>query len=158
MTDERHVLRDELRRAIDLARDEEFAHALAIFEQHLPRMTGGSIDDKRFAAAAMSYYGLCVAMVKRRYSEGVKYCKISIKSNMFDPEHHYNLARIYMERLDRRHAFEALSDGLRLSPHNKRLNRLLDEIGRRGRPPIPFLGRDNPLNVWLGKRRAAKKA
>jgi len=151
MVEQQADMKDELKRAVELTRAEEFEEALEIFNSHLLGMTTGSINEKRFAAGTLYYYGLCVAMVKRRYSEGVKYCRLSVKANMFDPEHRYNLARVYVERGNRRQAFEALNAGLQLEPHHKRLNRLLDQIGRRRPPLIPLLGRDNPINVWLGK-------
>jgi hypothetical protein len=47
---------------------------------------------------------------------------------------------------------ESLNAGLRLEPNNAQLNRIFDRIGRRRPPVVPFLSRDNPLNVWLGRR------
>ncbi len=153
MDDTPQNLKEEVRHAIDLTRDGQLEEAIGIFVKCIPALTAGTIDEKRFAAAAMSYYGLCVALVQRHYAEGVKYCQISIRANSLDPEHLYNLARIYFERDDRRHTVEAIEKGLRLSPGHKRLNALLGEIGRRKKPVIPFLNRNNPLNVWLGKKR-----
>ena len=137
--------------AIELARKESYEEALPIFEQHLPGLTGGDIGAKRLAARAFSYYGLCVAMVRRKYAEAVEYCNISLKANFLDPDHRYNLAMVYLERDDRRHAVEALNAGLRLAPNNTRLKRIFDLIGRRKPPVIGFLGRSNPVNIWLGK-------
>ena len=145
-------LKEEVRNAIELTRDGQLEDAMSIFESCIPKLTGGTIDEKRFSAAAMSYYGLCVALVQRHYAEGVKYCQISIRANALDPDHLYNLARIYFERDDRRHTIEAISKGLRLAPRHKRLNALLEEIGRRRKPVIPFLRRNNPINIWLGKK------
>ncbi len=150
MTDD---LKEDVRNAIELTRDGQLEDAMGIFERCIPTLTEGSIDEKRFAAAAMSYYGVCVALVQRHYAEGVKYCQISIRANSLDPEHLYNLARIYAERDDRRHAVDAITKGLRLVPSHRRLNALFDELGRRRRPVIPFLSRNNPLNIWLGKKR-----
>ena len=139
--------------AVQMARDEDFAGAIEIFETALPRLTGGDLSDKRMAAAAFSYYGLCMAMVRRKYSQAVDFCNISLKANFMDPDHRYNLAMVYLERGDRRKAVETLNAGLRLEPRNRRLNSMLDEIGRRRPPVIGFLARDNPVNVWLGKMR-----
>ncbi len=138
--------------AVRLTREEQFEKAIELFEDTLPRLTGGDLADKRVAAGAFSYYGVCVAMVRRRYAEAVEYCNVSLRSNSLEPEHKANLALVYLERNDRAKAVEILSSALRLDPSNRSLNRLLDEIGRRGKPPIPFLPRSNPLNVWLGKR------
>lgn len=142
---------EQIKDAIQLTREERYDDALPIFEQLLPRLGAGTIADKRLAAAAFSYYGLCVAMIRRRYAEAVKYCKISLRTNFLDPDHRFNLAKVYLERNDRRRAVEALNAGLRLSPSNRRLNSIFNELGRRRPPVIPFLSRSNPLNVWLGK-------
>jgi tetratricopeptide (TPR) repeat protein len=152
MSDESHQDQDQIKDAINLTREERYEVALPLFESLLPRLGAGTIADKRLAATAFSYYGLCVAMVRRRYAEAVKYCKISLKANFLDPDHRFNLARVYLERNDRRRAIEALNAGLRLSPRNRRLNALFNELGRRRPPVIPFLSRSNPLNIWLGKK------
>ncbi len=143
-------------RAIDLTRKEQYEEALELFDAHLPTLTSGTLEDKRVAAGALSFYGICVAKVRRKYGEAVKYCNISIRSNMFDPDHRYNLALVYLERDDRRRAVESLSAGLKLKPGHPGINRIFDIIGRRRKPVIPFLPRNNPLNVWLGRRRRKK--
>jgi len=142
----------QVQRAIQMTRREHYAEALEVFERHLPPLAQGDISDKRLAAAAFSFYGLCVAVVRRRYSEAVKYCNLSLKSNFLDPDHRYNLARVYLERNDRKRAVESLNAGLRIAPKNTQLNTIFDRIGRRRPPVLPFLSRDNPVNVWLGKR------
>lgn len=147
-----HPLHESVLEAVRLTRDDRFEEALEQFESTLPKLTGGDLSDKRVAAGAFSYYGVCVAMVRRRYAEAVEYCNVSLRSNSLDPEHKANLALVYLERNDRAKAVEILSSGLRLDPSNRSLNLVLDQIGRRGKPPIPFLSRSNPLNVWLGKR------
>jgi len=148
------VDQERIKDAIRLTRQEEFDQALTLFESHLPGLSGGTIADRRLAAAAFSYYGLCVAMVRRKYSQAVDYCNVSLKANFMDPDHRANLAQVYLERGDRRKAVETLNAGLRLEPNNTQINLIFDQIGRRRRPVVPFLSRDNPLNVWLGKRRA----
>lgn len=142
--------------AIELTRNEKYEEAIDLFEEYLPNVMSGSIKDKRVAAGAVSYYGVCLAKLRRKYAEAVQYCNVSIKANIFDPDHRYNLALVYLERDERRAAVEALSSGLRLNPRHPRINRIFDEIGRRQKPPIPFLPRNNPINVWLGKKRRSE--
>ena len=138
--------------AVRLTKEGNFEDALPVFEEALPQLTGGDLADKRAAAAAFSYYGVCVAMVRRKYAEAVEYCNVSLRSNSLDPDHRANLALVYLERNDREKAVEVLGAGLRLDSRNVALNRILDQIGRRGKPVVPFLPRSNPLNVWLGKK------
>lgn len=152
MTNTESLAHERIREAMEEAREERYEEALTLFEEHLPTLTGGTLTDKRAAVGAMSFYGLCLAKVRRRYADGVKYCNISIRSNMFEPEHRYNLAVVYLERGDRRNAVETLNAGLRLRPSHTRINDVFDEIGRRRPPVLSFLSRDNPINVWLGKK------
>jgi hypothetical protein len=67
-----------------------------------------------------------------------------------EPNHRFNLAMIYLERDDRQSAVETLGAGLRLNPRDRRINKLLSEIGRRRPPVISFLPRSNPVNKYLG--------
>jgi tetratricopeptide (TPR) repeat protein len=147
-----NAVEDRIRRAVSLTREEKYEDALEIFEKSLAAVDGGSVQQKRLAATAFSFYGVCMAKVQRRYGQAVQCCQISLKHNFLDPEHHHNLALVYLERGDRRHAVETLNAGLRLDGRNRRLNRLYDEIGRRRSPVIPFLSRNNALNIWLGKK------
>lgn len=142
--------------AVQLSRQSKPTEAIPIFEQYLTPLSSGTISDRRTAAGAFSYYGYCVAKVRRKYGDGVKYCDISLRANPLDPDHRANLAMVYLERGDRCKAVEALNAGLRLDRRNKRLHLILESIGRRQPPVLPFLSRDNALNVWLGKRRALK--
>ncbi len=147
---------EEVFQAIELTKSASYEEAIGVFEKHLDRLAGGTIGDKRVSAAAFSYYGLCVAMVRRRYAEAVKYCQISLRTNPLDPQHRANLALVYMERNDRAKAVETLNSGLRLDGRNRRIHGILDELGRRRPPVIPFLSRNNSLNIWLGKKRASR--
>ncbi|MCP4897942.1 MAG: hypothetical protein GY906_13300 [bacterium] len=146
--------REMVEGAIELVQQKKYDEAIGVFEQHLPILGGGDIADKRVAVAAFSYYGLCVAMVRRKHGEATKYCQVSLKSNSYEPEHCYNLAMVHLEFDDRRRAVKMLKKGLQLSPRHKKINRAYQEIGQRKSPVIPFLHRNNPVNVWLGRRRA----
>jgi tetratricopeptide (TPR) repeat protein len=146
----------EMERAVELTKQKRYAEALAIFEKHLPQLSTHDVADKRVLTGSSSFYGLCVAMVRRHYSEAVQYCNLSLKSQFMDPDHRANLALVFLERSDRASAIENLHAGLRLQPKHARTNEILNDIGRRSKPVIPFLSRNNPLNVWLGRRRAGR--
>ena len=147
------AIRERVRQAIEMTREERYEQALEIFETQLPVLTEGDIQDRRIAASAFSYYGVCVAMVKRRYADAVNYCNVSLKANFMDADHRANLAMVFLERNDREKAIETLNEGLRLQPRNRQIQKIFREIGRRRPPVIRFLPRDNPINVWLGRRR-----
>jgi tetratricopeptide (TPR) repeat protein len=148
------AMREKIQEAVAWTRSERYEEAIGVFEKYLPKLfSDGDIQDKRFAAAAFSFYGLCVAMVKHKYAEALKYCNVSVKANFMDPEHRVNLAMVYLERNDRKNAVRNLEAGLRLQPSNKRIQQIFAEIGRRKPVTFPFLSRRNPINVWLGRLR-----
>lgn len=148
------AMREKVQEAVSWTRNERYEEAIEVFEDYLPVLSSkGDLQDKRFAAAAFSYYGLCVAMVKHKYAEALKYCNISVKANFMDPEHRVNLALVYLERDDRKNAVRNLEAGLRLQPSNKRIQKIFAEIGRRKPVTFSFLPRRNFLNVWLGRLR-----
>lgn len=153
---QKKVAHTEIERAVELTRQKRFAEALAVFEKQLPQLSTHDVTDKRVLTNSSSFYGLCVAMVRRHYSEAVQYCNLSLKSQFMDPDHRTNIALVYLERNDRASAIENLHAGLRIQPNNARINEILNDIGRRQPPAIRFLSRNNPLNVWLGRRRAHK--
>jgi tetratricopeptide (TPR) repeat protein len=147
---------DQIDKAVELTRQRRYAEALAIFEKILPQLSSHDVSDKRVLTGSSSFYGLCVAMVRRHYAEAVQYCNLSLKSQFMDPDHRTNLALVYLERSDRASAIENLHAGLRIQPNNPRIHEILNDIGTRRPPVLGFLSRNNPLNVWLGRRRTHK--
>lgn len=160
MTDEKKPSREELEQAVMeaalLTRVEEFEDAVKVFETNLPHLSSGTDKDKIIAAGVFSYYGLCIAALRKQYSDGIKYCQLSLKVQSSNPEHYENQAKIHLLARSRARAVEALFEGLSHDPDNKPINKILDGIGRRREPVISFLPRDNVLNVHLGKKRHEK--
>jgi tetratricopeptide (TPR) repeat protein len=160
MTDHDKVSKEEMAEAvaeaIGLTRAEKFEDAVVAFEKFLPKLSSGTDDDKRLAASAFSFYGLCFAEVRKQYSDAKKYCELSLKVHPKDPDHYENLAKVHLLAQSRKGAVDALFDGLRHDPKHGGINEVLDLIGRRREPVISFLPRDNALNVYLGRRRHEK--
>lgn len=106
-----------------------------------------------------SYLGVAMARVEGRKQEGFELCRYGISLGPKDPDNRLNLARIYLIAHNRRQAVKQLDIGLRISPANKQLREFRREIGYRRPPPIRFLARSNPLNMWLGRfmHRAARQ-
>jgi tetratricopeptide (TPR) repeat protein len=160
MTDDQKPSREELEQAVMeaalLTRVEEFDDAVKIFEECLPHLSSGEDKDKIIAAGVFSYYGLCIAALRKQYSDGIQYCQLSLKVQSSNPEHYENQAKIHLLARSRGRAVEALFEGLSHDPDNKPINKILDGIGRRREPVISFLPRDNILNVKLGKKRHEK--
>ena len=114
--------------------------------------------DAETLAAALSYYGLCLAMHKGRTKEGAEYCELALEKEFFRADFYWNLAQVWIRAGRRRKAVEAIERGLAVDPQNRSLLEVRDRIGVRRRPIFSFLGRGHPLNVSLGKVRASIKA
>lgn len=160
MTDGKRPSREKLKKLVTeaalLTRVDRFDEAVKIFERNLPHLSAGTDKDKIIAAGVFSYYGLCIAALRKQYSDGIKYCQLSLKVQSSNPEHYENQAKIHLLARARGRAVDALFEGLSHDPNNKPINKILDGIGRRREPVISFLPRDNVLNVYFGKKRHEK--
>jgi len=160
MTDGKKPPRDELEKLVMeaalLTRVEEFDDAVKIFESNLPHLSAGTDKDKIIAAGVLSYYGLCIAALRKQYSEGIRYCQLSLTVQSSNPEHYENKAKIHILARARGRAVDSLFEGLSHDPDNEPINKILDGIGRRREPVISFLPRDHVLNVYFGRKRHEK--
>lgn len=102
-----------------------------------------------------SFLGFGIARFDRRVREGIALCQHAVKREFYQPENYVNLARTYLLAEDRRRASETVLEGLKIDPDHRGLADLLEELGIRRRPVLPFLSRRNPLNYLLGKVRHA---
>ncbi len=101
----------------------------------------------------LSYYGLCVALSEKQTKKGVDLCREAMRHQFYDSTHHANLIRLHLAKGNRKLAVQAMEEGLKGLPGDKRLTQLREEMGWRKRNPIPFLPRDNAMNQWLGARK-----
>jgi len=97
-----------------------------------------------------STLGLCIARGKGDFKRAVSLCKEAIKKEPKNSVHFLNLGRVHILANQKKEAIRILYMGLRHS-ENKEIIAELNRIGRRRRPIIPFLERNNPLNKMLGK-------
>jgi len=102
-----------------------------------------------------SFLGYGVAKFQSKTTEGVRLCEHAIKVQFYEADNHWNLARVNVLAGHRRNAVNALNGGLKLDPDHQGLLDLKKEIGLRRAPVLGFLGRDNALNVLLGRIRHA---
>jgi tetratricopeptide (TPR) repeat protein len=112
------------------------------------------VDEKSLGRSAGLYFGyLGQAMVRceGRKRDGLDLCRQAVEIDPFQPENHLNLATVLLIIGNRRAALRTLRDGLQIDPLHRASLELMERIGQRRRPPIPFLSRSNSLNVWLGK-------
>jgi tetratricopeptide (TPR) repeat protein len=144
-------LEETLKRGIHAVRKEDYLLGFNLFsELYKAGFVQGTVE-------GLSYYGLTLAILKRKYREAVELCQKAIKQQFLDPYHYVNLAKVYVAMEQRKKAIQTLESALAQMPRNKVVIAYWKTIGLRGRPPIPFLSRDNPLNKALGRKRAQKK-
>lgn len=113
---------------------------------------------KEGTAEGLSYYGVAVALVNKKYKDAIELCQKAIKLQFLNPHHYVNLAKVYGAAGHRKKAIQALEQGLSVLPGDRVIVSYWKQLGIRSRPAIPFLSRDNPLNVALGRSRQKKKA
>jgi tetratricopeptide (TPR) repeat protein len=143
-------LEDLVELGVAAARAGEYERGLIFLAEayrHLSR------EKHRLSGPLLSSYGLCLALHKGRIKEAAEFCWLGVEKDHFNPDAYYNMARVWMAGRSRRKAVEALEKGLALDSRHPGLLRLRAEFGTRRTPVIPFLHRDNPLNVSLGKVR-----
>jgi tetratricopeptide (TPR) repeat protein len=102
----------------------------------------------------LSYYGVSFAQAYGATREALRACESAVKKDFLNATLFLNLGRVYLIAGKVTRALAAFEHGLRISPNHKELQDELAKVDRRSLPPIPFLSRCHPLNVWLGKLRA----
>jgi len=110
------------------------------------------------AASGLSFFGLSLALVQKKYRTGIDLCKRALDLEFYNGDHYANLTRIYMASGNRKKAIETADAGLKVVPEHEALVKVRRELGVRARPTVPFLDRAHPINVSLGQARHAKKS
>jgi tetratricopeptide (TPR) repeat protein len=150
------TLASRLNEAIEATKQEDYLRGLTLFID----IYGG--DDaptplNARAARGLSYFGLCVAMIQKKYKAAMDLCKRALELEFYNSEHYVNFMKVYVIAGNRKKALETIEAGLKLHPDDESLLQARRTLGVRARPAVPFLGRSNPINVSLGQARHAKK-
>jgi tetratricopeptide (TPR) repeat protein len=128
--------------------------AMAFFEAAIKLEKRFGVD--RPQARYLSHYGLCLGTVMERRHEGVRYCKEAAEIENYNADIQCNLGRVLLSAGLRKDAYRAFIRGLRADPGHGGIVRELKAMGMRRRPVLPFLSRDNRLNIILGKMRSRR--
>lgn len=102
----------------------------------------------------LSYYGLSLARAHRVNREALRACETAARLDPWDPDLRLNLGRVYALAGKTSQALKTLMHGLALSPTHRVLRKELAKLDRRSKPPLSFLKRSHPLNLWIGKVRS----
>jgi len=139
---------DELVRAgRDALRGLRFSRARDLFEEYLRRLEK---DGRGAPAGVLANYALTVGKTGD-VKHGIALCLAAVKTNRKVAEVYYCLAQLYLLSGSRKLAVETVEQGLACGPAHIGLRETQDRMGVRGSPILPFLDRDNPINVRLGR-------
>lgn len=139
-----------LRAAISTTRRGDYEAALRVFS--------AIFADSRFEmTSALSYYGLCIAKVEKKYNPAIKLCERAIEAEFFDAEHYVNLIDVYLQAGSRKKAVEVLERALGRMPKDDLLIAKKSAMGFRSPPVISFLARTAHANIVLGKLRHRRR-
>lgn len=123
----------------DLARGDA-PSALKCFEQVL-----GIEDMPKYC----SHFALSIAEGRGQFQLAVTICEKAIAKEPRNPVHYLNLGKIYLMAGKNDDAIRTFREGVRHERHPEILEQL-NKHGTRKPSAIPFLGRDNFLNKYLG--------
>jgi tetratricopeptide (TPR) repeat protein len=107
----------------------------------------------------LSYYGCLIAVAENSPWEGITICLDAIEKlkrsmpfgiEFFYPAFYLNLGRAYMKFDSKADAIKAFKKGLKYDPDNHDILWEMKKVGERRRKSIPFLGRKNPINKYIG--------
>jgi tetratricopeptide (TPR) repeat protein len=131
--------------AVRLYRNSDYEGALVIFCEIVAAADRQDVFHNKYR----SYEGLTRVCLGEKHA--VELCREVAGPDIDDVEVFYNLALAEYKLNNRRRALQALQRGLSIDAGNPELRRLHALMGSRRQPLISFLGRDNPVNKWLGK-------
>jgi tetratricopeptide (TPR) repeat protein len=143
--------------AVALTKDEEYLRALTLFIDVYGGEEPPSPMLSSKTATGLSYFGLCLALVQKKFKPAIDLCKRAIELQFYNVDHYANLARVYIAAGHRKKAIEIVEQGLKAHPADEALLDVRRQLGVRAKPPVPFLDRAHPINVTLGQARHAKK-
>lgn len=147
---------ERIQEAVALTRSGDYLHGLTLFLDIYGTEDSPPLNSAK-AATGLSWFGLCVALVQKKYKPAVELCKRALDLEFYNGDHYANMSRVYAAAGNRKKALETAESGLKLLPDHEELLRTRRELGVRARPSVPFLDRSNPINVTLGQARHARK-
>jgi tetratricopeptide (TPR) repeat protein len=145
---------DLVRVGREALRSLKYERAREVFHEYTERL---SAEARPVPAGVLANYALALGHC-RRLKEGIALCQTALKADRRVPEVYYCMAQLYLLAKSRKEAWEALHRGLSYGPAHKGLLQVQREMGVRGTPPLPFLHRDNAINVRMGKALRRKKS
>jgi Flp pilus assembly protein TadD len=101
----------------------------------------------------LSFLGLAIARSERKWAEATKLCETALQMKRKELQLHLNMAEVYVAAGHRESAIDTLDRAKENFGPDPRLVKARSRIEKRRSPILPFLPRQNALNVRLGKLR-----
>lgn len=120
--------------------EKKTALALSYFEQ------AAKLRKTPIVCSSLAY---CLAKERQELQKGIFLCMEAMLQEPNNPVHYFNMGRIYLLAGEEDRAIKAFRHGLK-SGRNPRIIEELRKMGIRRPSVIRALGRDNPLNKYLG--------
>lgn len=140
-----------------MAGEKEFGQGLEYFRDGY---LGKALEQMKAAAEAepqnalfLSYLGLLVAAAQKDFPKAEQLCKMALKLDRVEPQCYLNIAEVYTRAKRPAEAMEALREGLRRTKRDARIADAIARLSGRRRPVFPFLDREHPVNMVLGRLR-----
>ena len=131
---------DLVQKGIQSLQQKNYLAALAYFERAY---------SLRKTPLAASYLAPCIASERGKISQAIALCNDAIEQDPHEPRHYLNLARIYLKAKRKPECLETLRKGL-AQGEDPEIRSLLETVGVRKAPLLPFLPRKHFLNRYLG--------
>src|SRR5436190_23346088 len=123
----------EIDEAVLLTKAEEYLIALTRFLEVYGGEDPPSAVMSAKLATGLSFFGLCLALVQRKFKPAIELCKRAIELQFYNAVHHANLARVYVTAGNRKKAMETVEAGLKLHPEDEALLEVRSSLGVRSR-------------------------
>ena len=145
-------LNKAIQEGIGAVQEEEFLKGLNLLAEGYSGQVESVLPD------GLSYYGLCLALIQKKFKPAIDLCRKAIELQFYNPAHYANLSRVYVAAENRKRALEAVEQGLKIFPDDELLMQVRAELGVRSRPAVPFLPRESAVNKAIGRTLHAKKS
>jgi len=96
-----------------------------------------------------SYLAFCLAKERRQLQKAAALCREALQQEPANPVHYLNLGRIYLLAGQKDRAIQTFRQGLKKG-RTPLIVRELKLLGVRKSPVLQSLGREHPLNKYLG--------
>lgn len=96
-----------------------------------------------------SHLAFCLARERRQLQKAATLCNEALQEEPGNPVHYLNLGRIYLLAGQKNRAIQTWRRGLR-SGRNPQIVGELKRLGLRKPPVLKSLGREHPVNKYLG--------